>query len=372
MTPFAHLEKSARFNLSGISSGLRRGFRSASESALGRGLRGAAHAPADVMHGLMGMFRGKGIETMAQRMAGREHLGQAGALGSMAGVSALQGGMVGGAFNALTGGKQKAQPDASKGEQRMGAVHPDMQKMWDEQGTPNGPGHARWQEMLGTGMQQAAKKPWINNPFTTEGRQRIDTSLRNVNEAMSPMMKQDELTALYGEGPAAQFRAMNDPLRMQKRMQYREKAAARGEQLLKRLIGITRMAEPGVTALRDVDPLIARAKLPLLRHYTSKAFPNDGLIGMLDTIGSGHPVKDPGAQVRALLFGRVPGAGGAAAKDSVAKAIRQGLSDPTTQESGRAMSTGLLRHANDMAGSLAGIGRKRFQANSLSSKDLLR
>jgi hypothetical protein len=202
-------------------------------SQLSRAFKGLKAAPAD----FASLATGRGMPSVAKE------LGRAGQLGNLAGHAALQTGMFMGVNKLINGGAKD-----STGEQKpnngnaLGAIHPDLKRMLDA-GVATGIAGAQqnmgdrtisyedFRKLMeknklkpgerGTGLRPPSK-PFFNNPFTTEGRSRIATGLKNANESMSPLMKREELIALYGEGPAAQFKAMTDPFRMQKRMQYRE------------------------------------------------------------------------------------------------------------------------------------------------------
>jgi hypothetical protein len=154
-----------------------------------------------------------------------------------------------------------------------------------------------------------------------------------------------------------------------------EKSAARGEQFLKRLTAMTTMAHPGTKALRDVDQVIARSKLSLIddamrRRYGGNA---TGIADYVDDLGKGLTLKDPGAQVRALVFGRLPGAGSSKGfLSNTAKDVRSGLTDFVTQAHGTSMASNLDTKFQKALNSLRQHGRKAFEGNSLSAKDLLR
>lgn len=248
MTPFARLEKSAVINLARLGSTALRAF------------KGFKSAPSEFASALSG----RGMPGIATE------LGRAGQLGNLAGHGMIGTGLfLGGnkAVNELMGernSKNFYRPQKPNDGQRLGASHPDLKKRILEDryvqreaasrglskdeafaeflkryGSQGGTGQGGampegmrfdakprdLNRMVGTGgMRPPSKssKPFFNNPFTTEGRARIGTGLQNANESTSPLMKRDELRALYGEGPMAQFMAMTDPFRISKRMQYRE------------------------------------------------------------------------------------------------------------------------------------------------------
>jgi hypothetical protein len=197
-------------------------------SQLSRAFKGLKAAPAD----FASLATGKGMPAVAKE------LGRAGQLGNLAGHAALQTGMFMGVNKLINGGAKD-----STGEQKpnngkaLGAIHPDLKKMLEEQASaqPNMGDRAisyeDFRELMeknklkpgerGTGLRPPSK-PFFNNPFTSEGRKRIGTGLNNVSESYSPLMNRDELRALYGDGPMAAAMAQTDPFLRMKRLQYRQ------------------------------------------------------------------------------------------------------------------------------------------------------
>jgi len=158
MTPFAQLEKSAAIDLKGLG------------SIASRALKGFRSAPSD----FASLVSGRGIPTVANE------LGTAGQAGNLIGHGMIGTGLLSGA-NALNdkltkkpGGEQKP-----NGGHPLGAVHPDLKKQWEAQGTPNGPGYDRLREMMQIGMQSG-----MDTGGFTGSRPRMDALGRPWHPAM--------------------------------------------------------------------------------------------------------------------------------------------------------------------------------------------